>query len=234
MAEPGWRGGDGRGDRAAAAPSEGVWCIVLAAGAATRFGAPKQLLPIGGLRCVDLVVLTASSTCDRVVLVLPREVPWDGAPVEQVVTGGGTRSVSVRAGLAVVDPAAQVVVVHDAAHPLASVALFQEVIAAVRQGADAAMPGLPVAETLKRVDAGWVTGTIPRAGVVLSQTPHAFAPAVLRAVHAGDVEVVEDTVAVEAAGGRVRVVPGDPVNVHITTPADLRVAEALARHPGVC
>jgi 2-C-methyl-D-erythritol 4-phosphate cytidylyltransferase len=103
-------------------------------------------------------------------------------------------------------------------------------VAAVREGAEAAMPGLAVAETLKRVDGdGYVRATLGRDGVVLSQTPHAFQAAVLRAVHAGGAEVVEDTMAVEAAGGRVRVLAGDPVNVHVTTPADLAVADALAR-----
>lgn len=207
----------------------GVWCILLAAGTAARFGAPKHLLPVGGVRCVDRVVATATSVCDRVVLVLPDGLVWDGPPVERIVAGGATRSASVRAGLAAVSPYAEIIVVHDAAHPLAAPGLFRAVIDAVREGAAAAMPGLPVVETVKRVDDGWVEATVPRDRLVLSQTPHAFAPAALRAAHADGADVVEDTVAVEAAGGSVRVVPGDPCNIHVTTGADLRVADILAR-----
>ena len=93
----------------------------------------------------------ASAACDGVVVVLPDGVGWDGAPVSAAVAGGATRSASVRAGLAAVPLDAEVVVVHDAARPLASAELFDSVIAAVRGGADGAVPGVPVVDTLKRV-----------------------------------------------------------------------------------
>ena len=125
-------------------------------------------------------------------------------------TGGATRSESVRAGLAAVPPDAEVVVVHDAARPLATAALFDAVIDAVRAGADGAVPGLPVADTLKRVDDVRVIETVDRVGLVAVQTPQAFRAGVLRAAHAPAADATDDAALVEALGGTVVVVPGDP------------------------
>src|SRR5262249_45938676 len=151
-----------------------VGAIVVAAGRGDRFGAPKQFLDLAGSRLVDRAVAACAAACDAVVLVLPAGVAWDGASVHAAVGGGATRSESVRAGLAALPPSADVVVVHDAARPLASRALFHAVIAAVRNGADAAVPALPVADTLKRVDGARVTETVPRDDLVAVQTPQAF------------------------------------------------------------
>ncbi len=104
-------------------------------------------------------------------LVVPDADDWQGAEVDALVTGGATRAASVRAGLAAVSPGAEVVVVHDAARPLATAALFDAVIAAVRDGADGAVPGLAVTDTLKRVDDVRVTATVDRVGLVAVQTP---------------------------------------------------------------
>jgi len=119
------------------------------------------------------------------------------------------------------------VVVHDAARPLAGVELFHAVIAAVRAGADGAVPGVPVVDTLKRVDDVRVTATVDRMGLVAVQTPQAFRAAALRAAHTGGHHATDDAALVEEAGGDVVVVPGDPRNLKVTGPADLMIAAAL-------
>src|SRR5262245_62806618 len=137
------------------------------------------------MRLVDRAVDACSAACGSVVVVLPADVAWDGPPVHAAVAGGFTRSDSVRAGLAALPATVAVVVVHDAARPLATPALFDAVIAAVRNGADAAVPGLPVADTVKRVDGVRVTETIARDDLVAVQTPQAFRLDALRAAAAG-------------------------------------------------
>lgn len=204
-----------------------TWGIVVAGGSGTRFGVPKQFETVAGARLVDRAVDAVVGACDDVVLVLPAGVAWDGVPVAATVPGGSTRSASVRAGLDAVPSASAVVVVHDAARPLAPPALFDAVIGAVRAGADAAVPGLSIPDTVKRVDGAHVVETIPRDALVAVQTPQAFRTAALRAAHAADGDATDDAALVEAAGGRVVVVPGDPRNLKVTTPADLVVAAAL-------
>jgi 2-C-methyl-D-erythritol 4-phosphate cytidylyltransferase len=124
----------------------------------------------------------------------------------------------------VVPAAADVIVVHDAARPLAGPALFAAVVEAVAGGAAAAVPGLPVADTIKRVVDHRAVETLDRAELVAVQTPQAFRADVLRAAHATGADATDDAALVEAAGGEVVVVPGDPAALKITRPADLRVA----------
>jgi 2-C-methyl-D-erythritol 4-phosphate cytidylyltransferase len=121
------------------------------------------------------------------------------------------------------------VVVHDPAHPLATRRLFEAVIDAVRCGADAAAPGLPLEEPVKRVGRGGeVTGTIRRTDAFVIQTPHAFRASVLRAAQTGEPEAAEDTELVERYGGKVLVVPGDVRNLHVTVPEHLDLVARLA------
>jgi 2-C-methyl-D-erythritol 4-phosphate cytidylyltransferase len=204
-----------------------VWAVIVAAGFGERFGGPKQFAELGGARLVDHAVATATAACDAVVLVVPDSTDWQGADVDALVTGGATRAESVRAGLAAVPPDVGIVVVHDAARPLASIDLFDAVIAAVRGGADGAVPGLAVTDTLKRVDDVRVTATVDRMGLVAVQTPQAFAAGTLRTAHASAAEATDDAALVEELGGTVVVVPGDPRNLKVTGPADLMVATAL-------
>jgi len=201
-----------------------VWAVVVAAGRGERFGGPKQLATIGGRRVLDWSLDAARAACDGVVLVVgaDHEEPEDA---DVVVTGGASRSESVRNGLAAVPEDADVVVVHDAARPAAGDALFRSVVDAVRAGADAVVPGVPVADTL-RLLAG---GTVDRDAVVAVQTPQGFRAAVLRAAHAGGGEATDDAGLVEAAGGTVVVVPGEPTNRKLTHPADRAALEAVLR-----
>ena len=201
--------------------------IVVAAGQGERFGAPKQFLVAGGARLVDHAVAAAGAVCDEVVVVLPVGAVWDGAPVAVAVPGGSSRSASVRAGLGAVRSDADIVVVHDAARPLASVGLFEAVIDAVRAGAAAAVPVVEVADTLKRIEGQRVVATIPRDGLVAVQTPQAFRTDALHRAHLSGDDATDDAALVEAAGGDVVVVPGDPRNLKVTTAADLALADAL-------
>ena len=203
-----------------------VWAIVVAAGSGRRFGAAKQYEPLAGRRVLDWSLAAARASADGVVLVVSPDRAGDDEPLaDAVVPGTDTRSGSVRAGLAAVPDAAGVVVVHDGARPLADAATFAAVVAAVRAGADAALPGLPVSDTLRAR-----TGAlIDRDELVAVQTPQAFRAAALRRAHAGGAEATDDATLVEASGGKVVVVDGSPTNVKITHPTDLVVAEALLR-----
>src|SRR5262245_61649563 len=127
-----------------------VWAIVVAAGSGSRFGAPKQFQPLGGRRVLDWSLDAARSVSAGVVVVLPPAKVRAGEPAaDAVAAGGASRSASVRSGLALVPPDADVVVVHDGARPLAGPELFAAVVGAVRAGADAAVPGVPLADTLR-------------------------------------------------------------------------------------
>jgi 2-C-methyl-D-erythritol 4-phosphate cytidylyltransferase len=208
----------------------GVGAVVVAAGRGDRFGAAKQFLPLDGARLVDRAVAACAAVADAVVVVLPSGITWDGSPVATPVVGGTTRSASVRAGLDAVvarDPATEIVIVHDAARPLADRALFDAVVAAVRAGADAAVPAVPVADTIKRVEGDRVVATLERAGLVAVQTPQAFRTAALRSAHAAGGEATDDAALVEAHGGVVVWVPGSPRNFKITDLADFDRAAAL-------
>ncbi len=204
-----------------------VWAIVVAAGGGTRFGGAKQFEQLGDARVVDHAVAAAARSCDGVVVVVPADREWDGESVSGSVRGGATRSASVRAGLDVMPESVDIVVVHDAARPLASADLFASVIAAVRNGADGAVPGVEVADTLKRLDGSRIVATVSREGLVAVQTPQAFRAARLRAAHRGDPDATDDAALVEAVGGEVVVVAGEVGNRKITTPEDLDLAAVL-------
>jgi 2-C-methyl-D-erythritol 4-phosphate cytidylyltransferase len=206
--------------------------IVVAAGSGARFGAAKQFATVGDTRLVDLAVAVTGDACDEVVVVLPVDVTWDGAPVTAAVAGGDRRSESVRAGLVAISPDAEIVVVHDAARPLASPALFAAVVDAVRAGADGAVPGVAVSDTIKRVDGGRVIETVDRAPLVAVQTPQAFRADVLRRAHASGADATDDAALVESVGGTVVVVAGEPANLKVTTGRDLVIAAALLAESG--
>jgi 2-C-methyl-D-erythritol 4-phosphate cytidylyltransferase len=209
-----------------------VWAVVVAGGSGQRFGQLKQFSLLDGRPVVEWAVAACRASSAGVVLVVPRgtlDPLAHGA--DAVVEGGTTRAESVSRGLAAVPDDADVIVVHDAARPLASEALFRAVIDAVTSGAaDGAIPGVPVSDTIKVVDGTQaVTATLDRSVLVAVQTPQAFGADILRRAHAGGGEATDDAALVEALGATVRVVPGDPQNLKITTPADLGLAEHLLR-----
>ena len=142
--------------------------------------------------------------------------------VTACVAGGETRTDSVRAGLREVPGEALVVLVHDAARPLLSDDVVERVLAPLSEGWDGAIPGLPVADTLQRTAAdGRILETVPRDGLWAVQTPQAFLGHMLRRGYAGAVAATDCAALVEAAGGRVKVVEGDPRLLKVTTSADL-------------
>lgn len=199
-----------------------MWAIVVAAGSGQRYGRLKQFEPLLGVRVLDWSLAAARTACDGVVAVLPPDQLEPGAQ-----PGGATRSASVRSGLAAVPPGAEVIVVHDAARPLAGPSLFYRVVAAVRAGADAAIPVVAVADTIKRVSGDRVVSTLDRSTLVAVQTPQAFRAGALREAHAGDLEATDDAALIEALGGSVVTVEGDHRNFKITAPDDLLVASLL-------
>lgn len=210
-----------------------VWTIVVGGGSGQRFGRPKQYEMIGDERIIDRSRRAAECASDGVVVV----VPAADADRERAVAGGATRSASVRAGLAEVPDDCDIVCIHDAARPLASAELFRAVIAAVADDAgdraDGAVPGVPVADTIKVVDEHrHVIATPDRASLVAVQTPQAFRADVLRRAHASSAEATDDASLVEQAGGRVVVVPGEPGNRKITHPDDLDWARSADSAPG--
>lgn len=219
-------------------PTEGsgpVWGIVVAGGSGRRFGGPKQWELLDGRSLAARAVDACRSACDGVSVVVPdpASAPAD-LDADHVVAAGSTRAASVRNGLATVPADATVVVVHDAVRPLASAALFGRVIEAVHGGAAGAVPAVSVADTLKRVDDGGVVlRTVDREGVVAVQTPQAFDAGWLRRAHESGADATDDAGLVEAAGGRIVAVEGEPDNVKVTTAADLDRLRLGGRGPAV-
>ncbi|WP_436408292.1 2-C-methyl-D-erythritol 4-phosphate cytidylyltransferase [Agromyces zhanjiangensis] len=221
-----------------------VAVIVVAAGSGTRLGhpEPKALVPLGddtilgvaldavlGMREAPFVVVVAPA--DRVDEVRERSAARAAAAsVDLVVVPGGlTRQESVARGIAELPREIEVVLVHDAARPLAPSAVFDEVAAAVEARGRGIVPGLPVVDTVKRVDGeGHVLETVDRSELAAMQTPQGFPREVLESAYAAaGADFTDDAALVAAAGVPVDVVPGDARAFKITVPSDLHRAEQL-------
>ena len=179
----------------------------------------------GAIRLVDRAVRAVGEVAGTVVVVVPPGVDWAGDGIGAV--GGASRSESVRRGLAHVPAAAEIVVVHDAAHPLAGADLVAAVVREVRRGADGAVPVLPTRETVSYTDGDTLGRAVPRTGLVLVQMPHAFRASLLRAAHASPSDATDDATLLQERGHRIVTVDGDPRNIHVTTPADLALLSGL-------
>jgi 2-C-methyl-D-erythritol 4-phosphate cytidylyltransferase len=219
-----------------------VWAVLAAAGSGERLGAdrPKAFVRLGDrpLLAESLERLEASDWIDAIVVAAPPG--WEEpaillaeelgcGKVSSCVPGGATRGESVRNGLGAVADDAAVILVHDAARPVLVDDVIARVLAALNEGWDGAVPGLPVADTVKRVEGDQVLETLDRSQLRAVQTPQAFVASVLRGAFSGDVAGASDCASlVEARGGRIRVVDGDPRLLKVTDNADLqRVAELL-------
>ncbi|GAB3607610.1 bifunctional 2-C-methyl-D-erythritol 4-phosphate cytidylyltransferase/2-C-methyl-D-erythritol 2,4-cyclodiphosphate synthase [Conyzicola nivalis] len=221
-----------------------VAIIVVAAGSGTRLGAaePKALVTVGGQTILEHALSRVFDMTDaaQVVVVAPANRLDDaralatrvaGAATDHVtvVAGGDTRQQSVSAGLAVLEPGVEVVLVHDSARAFTPAAQFEAVIAAVRATGGGVIPGLAVADTIKQLDwTGAVERTVDRSQLVAVQTPQGFPRDGLLGAYASAAEDYTDDAAVFAAAGLpVTVVDGDPLAFKITTPWDLRRAESI-------
>ena len=211
-----------------------VWAILVAAGRGERLGLeqPKAFAKLGEdpLLAEPLRRLDECDWIDRIVIVAPPG--WEEPAIllaeeracskgHACVPGGETRTDSVRAGLDEVGDEALVVLVHDAARPLLTDAVVERVLAPLAEGWDGAVPGLAVSDTLKRVVDGAVRDTVDREGLYAVQTPQAFPADVLRRAVAGGADATDCAGLVQAAGGRVTVVEGDPRLLKVTTSDDL-------------
>ena len=220
-----------------------VWAILAAAGSGERLGLdrPKAFAPLKDrpLLTEPIERLDASEWIEGIVIAAPPE--WEepcilvaeevaAGKVAKAVTGGETRSESVRAALAEVPEHATVVLVHDAARPLITDEVIERVISALGDGWEGAVPLLPVSDTVKRVEGEQVVETLDREGLATAQTPQAFVAPVLRDAFATLQQTGSKSTdcasLVESNGGRVRAVEGDPRLLKVTTQADLELIES--------
>jgi 2-C-methyl-D-erythritol 4-phosphate cytidylyltransferase len=211
--------------------------VVTAAGSGERLGAgiPKAFVELGGCTMLERAVdgVLASGVVDRVVVAAPADLVDEAKLLlgdrATVVSGGAERPDTVRRALAAVG-APEFVLVHDAARPLTPADQFQRVVAALRDGLRAVIPVLPVADTIKAVDAnGVVLGTPERSGLRAVQTPQGFETALLRRAYerSPGFAVTDDASLVEHLGTPVHTVAGDTLAFKITTPLDLALARAV-------
>ena len=212
--------------------------IIVAAGSGARMGGqPKQWRPLLGRPVIGWSIdAFARSGAERIVLVVaPDEmaratIAFADIGGLQMVAGGATRTASVRAGLETLENAGvEAVIVHDAARPLVARRHIDAVLGAIQE-AEGAILAEPVIDTLKRASlSGFVEGTAARENLWRAQTPQAFRFEALKAAYAASLETATDDAAlIERAGGRVKLVPGDPMLMKITHPEDFAMIEQLA------
>lgn len=214
-----------------------VWALLVAAGTGDRLGAerPKAFVGLGELPLlaeplrrldasdwVDAIAVAAPAGWEEPAILLAEEL--SASKVVAVVTGGATRAESVRQTLMEVPDQALVALVHDAARPLVTDAVIERVLAPLAEGWDGVVPALPITDTVKVVEGDRVTGTTARETLVAVQTPQAFPVPTLRRAYDGDLAGATDCASlVEAAGGRIKWVEGDPRLLKVTTTSDLEL-----------
>ena len=207
-----------------------IAAIVAAAGSGERFGAsiPKALIQLGDRTLLEHAISALSGVVEQIVVTAPAgfedQIRVLVGDVVTVVTGGATRSDSVRAGLAAID-GADFVLVHDAARALATRDLATSVVAALKAGDVAVVPALAVVDTLQNVDAGgYVLNAVDRTPLRRIQTPQGFSFSVLKSIHQSATEATDDSTLALNAGHKVRVIAGEERAIKITTPSDLATA----------
>lgn len=225
--------------------------VIVAAGKGQRFGTkmPKQFLTVGGkpMLAWSLQAFEAQPLIHHIVVVgsddwlvyitseIVERFRFD--KVIKVVSGGEERQDSVFKGVSALEEKPFVVLIHDAARPLVNHRLIEQVIQGI-EDADACVPGIPVADTIKQVESQWVEKTLERDRLRLIQTPQAFHKkyliSVLEQAKREQVYVTDEAALVEKFGGRIRCIEGDPHNLKITTQLDLKIAERILEEKGFC
>ncbi|HTA35021.1 MAG TPA: 2-C-methyl-D-erythritol 4-phosphate cytidylyltransferase [Solirubrobacteraceae bacterium] len=217
--------------------------LIVAAGSGERLGAgrPKALVELGGrpMLAWSLFALRDVPRIQRIVVAVPPGMMHVSTPgvddaFRLFVEGGSSRSESVRRALAAAGPG-DPVLVHDAARPLLTAALAEQVLAALAADpdADAAIAAVPVTDTIKRAGraGGAVRETLDRGELWAVQTPQVFRRAALEHALAASTQelarATDDAWLIEREGGKVIVVPASDENLKVTTPLDLEVAELL-------
>ena len=205
-----------------------TWTILVAAGEGFRFGSRKQLAELAGMPVLLHSTISASSVSDGIVVVTADE---DIEVVEsylksinqvhEVVKGGATRSESVRCGLERVPHDCEMVIVHDGVRPLASQELFESVVGKIKDGAEAVVPVVSIADSLRSVNGKQIN----RDEVGSVQTPQAFKAPLLREAYLSGEDATDDASLVELVGGTIDFVDGDISNLKITVSSDLLIAE---------
>ena len=208
-----------------------VALLIPAAGSGERFGAPipKALVQLNGRTLIEHALLNLGPIASQIIVAAPagyeekfREILGDAVTV---VTGGSTRTKSVKIALESIDSEIEFVLVHDAARPLASGELGKRVIAALAAGDVAVIPALNVADTIKEVDAAnYVVSTPNRERLRAVQTPQGFARETLVKAHMQNIEATDDGALVEAMRGKVKLIEGEIRALKITNPEDLASA----------
>lgn len=208
-----------------------ISAIIAAAGSGERFGAPipKALIHLGDKTLLEHAIANLAPVVDEIIVTAPsgyeEKIRGLVGDAITVITGGSTRSESVRIGLGAVNPSTDYVLVHDAARSLASTELASRVIASLQSGDVAVIPGLPEVDTVKVIDGeGFVTSTPDRSSLRKVQTPQGFSYSALVAAHSTPQDATDDAVLVAKAGHKVRIIDGEERALKITTPADLATA----------
>ena len=215
-----------------------IAAIIAAAGSGERFKAkfPKALIHLGDKTLLEHAIARIAPAVQQIIVTAPagyedqiQTLVGDGVVV---VTGGATRSESVRLGLAAVDSAANFILVHDAARSLASTGLAQSIIASLQSGEVAVIPGLAEVDTVNVIGSdGYVLSTPDRAMLRTIQTPQGFQAAILREAHQQSGEATDDATLVCQLGHKVKVITGEEAAMKITTPADLAIAMTFLGTP---
>ena len=202
-----------------------LWGVVVAGGGGSRYGGLKQFDLLAGRRVLDWSIAALTPVCQGVVVVVPASAldGLDLPPGVTAVAGGMTRSDSVRAGLDALAAGATHVLVHDAARPLVTAAVVGRVRDALAAGAVAAVPVVPVTDSLRTVEGR----PVDRSGLVAVQTPQGFRVDMLRSAHGEGDTATDDASLVDRLGLAVVHVEGVATNMKITDPHDLRIAEVL-------
>ena len=220
--------------------------VILAAGNSTRMGEDKIMLELCGNPLIlrTLEVFQQSELVNEIIVVTNKEKleriaslvkSHNLTKVSKVILGGETRSESSLAGACAVSKKAKLIAIHDGARPFVTEKLIKNCVFSAVEF-NAAVPGTKINDTLKTSKDGIVSGTVNRDETVSIQTPQVFNADLIKGaltyVVEKKIEVTDDSSAIEYLGVKVRIVEGDPDNIKLTTPSDIKKAESILKNRG--